>query len=378
MANLKKNTIFLKLLKFSLLSYLLIFLTFLIAEYSYRYAENWRSKIDFRTMLFQKGDNFKNIQSFFLYHPNKEIRSVTLYSKKIPKNIKDIVLEYDYMIKTNNAGLVMSEKINNGDKVFLIIGDSFTEGQGADPWFYDFEKNSSLKIKPVNLGILGTGPIQWLELTNYIVKTYNLKVQGIIVNLILPDLDRGMWNFNKFQISCLKTAECPYRGDFQGFDFEKHKYKNEEDLKKYILSRSFLPLPSHLNENIDEKSYTKKLLKKSKIYSELLAPLKYQYIDDDSVYQRNIAALEKLILISNHKIFINIINTKDHATIKMYEKNQTYKKFLKFLEKEKIKYKWCWLNQDYFYKHDVHPNKIGYQHLSSCTLDASLNLLSNK
>ena len=110
----------------------------------------------------------------------------------------------------------------------------------------------------------------------------------------------------------------------------------------------------------------------------MLAPLKYQYIDHDSVYQRNIAALEKLILISNHKIFINIINTKDHATIIMYEKNQTYKKFLKFLEKEKIKYKWCWLNQDYFHKYDVHPNKIGYQQLSSCTLDASINLLSNK
>lgn len=219
MANLKKNTIFSSFLKFSLLTCLLFFLTFLTAEYSYRYAENWRSKIDFRTMLFQKGDNFKNIGSFFTYHPNKEIRSATLYSKKIPKNIKDIVLEYNYIIKTNNAGLVMSEKINNGDEVFLIIGDSFTEGQGADPWFYDFEKNSYLKIKPVNMGILGTGPVQWLELTNYMIKTYNLKVQGIIVNLILPDLDRGMWNFNEFQITCLKNAECPYRGDFQGFDF---------------------------------------------------------------------------------------------------------------------------------------------------------------
>jgi hypothetical protein len=376
--NPKKYTTFPRLLKFSLLTCLLFILTFLTAEYSYRYAENWRSKIDFRTMLFQKGDNFKNIDSFFTYHPNKEIRSATLYSKKIPKNIKDIVLEYDYIIKTNNAGLVMSDEINNGDEVFLIIGDSFTEGQGADPWFYDFEKNSYLKIKPVNMGILGTGPVQWLELTNYMIKTYNLKVQGIIVNLILPDLDRGMWNFNEFQITCLKNAECPYRGDFQGFDFEENKYKNEEDLKKYILSRSSLPLPSHLDGNIDEKFYIKKLLKKSKIYNELLAPLKYQYIDDDAVYQRNISALKNLILISDYKIFINIINTKDHVEIRTYEKNQTLNKFLKFLEKEKINHKWCWLKQDYFHIHDVHPNKIGYQHLLSCTLDASLNLLSNK
>jgi hypothetical protein len=137
-------------------------------------------------------------------------------------------------------------------------------------------------------------------------------------------------------------------------------------------------LPSHLDGNIDEKFYIKKLLKKSKIYNELLAPLKYQYIDDDEVYQRNISALKNLILISDYKIFINIINTKDHVEIKTYEKNQTLNKFLKFLEKEKINHKWCWLKQDYFHIHDVHPNKIGYQHLLSCTLDASLNLLSNK
>ena len=39
------------------------------------------------------------------------------------------------------------------------MGDSFTEGQGATPWFYELEKDfSGSVIKPVNLGILGTGP----------------------------------------------------------------------------------------------------------------------------------------------------------------------------------------------------------------------------
>jgi hypothetical protein len=268
----------------------------------------------------------------------------------------------------------MSQNINNGDEVFLIIGDSFTEGQGYKPWFYEFEKIYH-KSKPVNLGILGTGPIQWLELTNFVVKNYNLKVTGIIINLILPNLDRGIWNFNELQINCLKNEKCPYRGDFQGFDFSR--YKEEKDLKQYVLTKSSLPLPSDLYF-INEKSIVKKTIKKSRIYTELIAPIKYQYIDKDFVYHKNISALKELFLISNNKIFINIINTKDQTSFAKYEKNETLKKFLKFLHKEKKNYKLCWLNKDYFYLYDSHPNKIGYKHILSCTFEASLSLLSNK
>ena len=83
---------------------------------------------------------------------------------------KNTLIEYDYSIKTNNLGLVMKNNINNFDKVNLFLGDSFTEGQGALPWFYELEKGWNVKFKPINGGLLGTGPMQWFELAQYLKK----------------------------------------------------------------------------------------------------------------------------------------------------------------------------------------------------------------
>ena len=59
-------------------------------------------------MLFESGTNFRNYDNFFKYEPNISIRSVTLYSKTNPVNVDDVIIEYDYIISTNNAGLVMN------------------------------------------------------------------------------------------------------------------------------------------------------------------------------------------------------------------------------------------------------------------------------
>jgi len=96
-------------------------LAFSIVEYSYRFilgnsSDNTYSN---RTMLFQAGNNFLNNKGYFKYFPNSEIRSLTLYSKPEPKVIDDLVIEYDYLIRTNNAGLVMQSNLSHNDSVFL-------------------------------------------------------------------------------------------------------------------------------------------------------------------------------------------------------------------------------------------------------------------
>lgn len=90
-------------------------------------------------MLFQYGDNFRNEKGHFTYHANKNIRSVTLYSTERPSSMDEIAIEYDYTMVTNNAGLVMMEDIDMDKSHYYIVGDSFTEGQGAAPWFYPLE-----------------------------------------------------------------------------------------------------------------------------------------------------------------------------------------------------------------------------------------------
>ena len=65
---------------------------------------------------------------------------MTLFTKEEIVSPNDIIIETDYNIETNNLGLVMKKDIYKNDRVLLVIGDSFTEGQGAEPWFYDLER----------------------------------------------------------------------------------------------------------------------------------------------------------------------------------------------------------------------------------------------
>ena len=141
-----------------------VILSFLMAEFAWRTWTHASSEttLPHRTMLFQYGENFQNTLQFFRYFPNKVIRSVTLYSTKNPAEDSDITIEYDYLIHTNSAGLVMKQDIDPRRSHLYIIGNSFTEGQGASPWFYRLEAAQNTKHQQlVNAGLLGTGPSQW-------------------------------------------------------------------------------------------------------------------------------------------------------------------------------------------------------------------------
>ena len=144
-------------------------ISFFLVEYSYRYIKDEDPKNDYniRTMLFEAGDNFQNFNGYFKYFPNQEIRSTTLYSKSEPTSIDDLVIEYDYLIRTNNFGLVMKRDVSPNEHAIFVIGDSFTEGQGASPWFYELEDSYDANgAQIINLGILGTGPQQWENLAS--------------------------------------------------------------------------------------------------------------------------------------------------------------------------------------------------------------------
>ena len=157
-------------LKITIIVCLSFGLGFIIVELGYRKIKGLdkeTSDFTYRTMLYEFGKNFKNYVDFFKYYPNTSIRSLTLYSKTKPTKLSDLVIEYDYVIHTNNAGLVMKKDLKNSEEVIYVIGDSFTEGQGASPWFYKMEElNNKINVKLVNLGILGTGPTQWKNLEN--------------------------------------------------------------------------------------------------------------------------------------------------------------------------------------------------------------------
>ena len=333
---------------------------FIGAELDYRIIKGLDEKppeITERIMLFEFGKNFKNYKDFYKYYPNTSIRSVVVYSKVKPTKLSDLVIEYDYVIHTNNAGLVMQKDLKNTEEVIYVIGDSFTEGQGASPWFYKMEEfYDSTNVKLVNLGILGTGPVQWNSLENHITQKFKLVVKGSVINIIPDNISRLPWIFKEQELKCLWTSVCTYFGGFQGFNFEVSDDNNK--IKKSVLT-TLINRPA---------KNSKGFVKQSHVIVDIDRYIKKKFNKFPST-EANEEALLALKRVAKNKVFVNVVSQKE-INSRNFSNYTSAKILIEFLENNKFNFKWCDIPLDGFHKNDSHPNEKGYITLQKCTEDA--------
>lgn len=340
------------------------FLGFFIIEYSYSYIKGNSSNDSFinRTMLFETGHNFINHKGYFKYFPNAEIRNLTLYSKSDPKSIGDIEIAYDYLIRTNNMGLVMQADVIHNDRVIFVIGDSFTEGQGASPWFYDLEKSyENPKEKIVNLGILGTGPQQWENLALAISGELKLDVRASVVNIVPDDMLRGVWVLAERELDCLYHALCDYKFGFQGYNFKPQE--SYDDIKLSVLNTL-----SESTGNLGEKSYfdvntIKNFIKRSSIIRDIYRSLYKKNHKDQELNEDSLLALNKAV---NGNLYVNVVSQKTINSTN-FTSYRPARELIDFLKEHGIKYSWCDIPIDGYHRYDPHPNANGYKVVRSCT-----------
>ena len=105
---------------------------------------------------------------------------------------------WDYKFSTNNYGLVQEFDLTKKKKSLLFLGDSCTEGQGAEPWInYLGENYKGLQI--INGGIQGTGFRQFENLDKYLSNIFT--IQKAVVIFISSDVRRGIVKANNSNCS---------------------------------------------------------------------------------------------------------------------------------------------------------------------------------
>jgi hypothetical protein len=152
-------------------------------------------------MFFDGSDSiFRNLGHTFTYVPNSQISCRTVYFSR-----NSYSTEYFYEYKTNNFGLVQDRDLVRGVRSILLLGNSFTEGQGAEPWFElvapQIEQSN---YQPINGGLLGTGFLQWWELEQFL-SANGISIGKLVVIFISHDLRRPKWNFSDNLLSCLRS-----------------------------------------------------------------------------------------------------------------------------------------------------------------------------
>ena len=304
-----------------------------------------------RYMLYSEGDVFQNIDKILKYHPKKKIMSKTFYD--IDGQFKE---EYSYIIETNNFGLVQKNDIKKNKESILFLGDSFTEGQGAETWinnFQGFYKN----FQVINGGILGTGFNQFELLEKHISETYNIK--KVVLLYIGDDLRRGLFNHNNQVVSCLKNhLNCKGYENFYGF--------NQDTLSNHL---NFLK-SKRVNKNTQKtfKFYRRSIKKHLSQLSVFYYP--HRYLKNKFYNTKNVKVVNNFnsinSLIEKYKSNILFIRLKQKEEILKGDSYYTIKA-KKHVERRSSLYE-CDFNDDIsnFYKYDGHPNKSGYAYLFKC------------
>jgi hypothetical protein len=169
-----------------------------------------------RLMFFSEGHNFRNTEwGGFVYQPHARIHARTDYITNLDP--LEIQTEYDYQFTTNAHGLVQLKELDQSKAAILFLGDSFTDGQGAKPWFYRLESEwpESSRYQLVNGGIVGTGVEAWGRLYKSLSTQFH--ITKAVVIFISEDWTRVVWHFSPGRLQCLKAgATCEGPEDFYG------------------------------------------------------------------------------------------------------------------------------------------------------------------
>jgi hypothetical protein len=312
-----------------------------------------------RVVFFEGADTiFRNRGDIFTYVPHSEIRNLTGFFSD-----DDFDIEYDYHFRTNNFGLVQDADVMPGQASLLLLGDSFTEGQGAEPWFRLVSPAiEKLGYQAVNGGLLGTGFEHWLKLQRYLAAK-DVRIEKLVVLFISDDYQRPVWNFTPAQFRCLSALSLchveqsyiyrlPPRDELS-YWFAKIRTARMPLTKTFWLAarvRALLPASYHVYKYFRDRYKNQMAIARS-----------------NQAEQQSHAAISELVRIYGRKniAFIHLPQ-KDEidgpTEVGLRARRSIDEAGGKLLDGFEL----CQLTAKDYYLNDDHPNNDGYEKIASC------------
>jgi lysophospholipase L1-like esterase len=284
----------------------------------------------------------------------------------------EIQPEYDYQFTTNAHGLVQLKELDHSKAAVLFLGDSFTDGQGAQPWFYRLEQEwpESSRYQLVNGGIVGTGVEAWGRL--YKAMSTQVRVTKAVVIFISEDWTRVVWQFSKGRLRCLQAgAMCEGPEDFYGLSEDPIEAEAQID----HIARYRIDYLSRLRESTN-------VISRSSTYQNLLWPtferlMRFKYTHsfetrDTKQFEtsKNVVAGIVADLGRDNVLFIYLPQKSELET----GPGSFGRKAIDFIAQRGFAFvdgrAKCGLSLGDYYQRDGHPNADGYAKIATCVRDA--------
>ncbi len=299
---------------------------------------------------------FRDFEETFTYVPHSDIRVLTVsYSDS------DFNIEYDYHIQTNNFGLVQDNDVIPEQDSLLLLGDSFTEGVGAGPWFRLVSPEIyKLGYQPINGGIGGTGFSGWRKLEQYLTAA-DIRIRKLVVLFISDDYHRPVWNVRLGELRCFSDLSlCRVE---EGVYF-RYRLPPPEELSSWIAR-------IRTGRVATLKARAKALLPATyRAYESLKLRLSPAMAREERREQESRAAIAE---------FIKTYGPENVAFIHLPQKEELDSgpddlglKARRSIEEAGGKlfdgFKLCRLTAADYHPNDQHPNSRGYAKIAACTL----------
>lgn len=298
-------------------------------------------------------------EGVWTYRPNTAIREVSVYG--LPSLVSTepaLTIEFDCPMRSNNLGLLQDDDIPPGTPVTLVLGDSFTSGQGGCPWFHKLQAQRP-QDRLLNAGLLGTGVDQWWRLLEY------LRKQGVVVERVLlisisNDFKRRVWNWTAADLDCIDRGVCAveWRYSWQGV--------RADETADELMARTRARYARRFAKYNALSMWSFSLLNHSLL-------LKFVHIAVENtanalrsgagVLPQAETALQSFkalgvpvrVLMVNQRNETGMLGNETDATAAVAK-----------LDAHGLPYSWCRLGHDDFLRIDGHPTVAGYDKLVAC------------
>jgi hypothetical protein len=350
-----------------MVSFITIVVSLLSLETFARLAWKDPYQWEHRLMFFSEGRNLRNTGwGGFGYQPKEAIHEQVYYITNLMP--AQIVKEYDYRFTSNSYGLIQLKELNPTKPAVVFLGDSFTEGQGARPWFYDLESDwpRMSRYQIVNGGVVGTGVEGWGRL--YQELSTKIKVAKAVIIFISDDWNRPVRRFSQQELDCLRAAmRCNGSEDFYGLpenpiDAQAHINRIAQYRIRYLTQ-----LRSRTN-----------IIERSAVYRKLVTPALRRlngFMQTGSVESEATKQLK-----TSKRVAATMVRELGRGNVLFIYLPQRYelgggpnwygKKANEFILKSGFAFvdgrAQCGLTVGDYYEHDGHPNAAGYEKIAAC------------
>jgi hypothetical protein len=290
----------------------------------------------------------------FGYEPGSSVRQVVVVVTNQGRAI-----EYDTTLTTNNLGLVQKRSLSPGETAVVVIGDSFTEGVGAPPWFYELEAEIGDEIRLANLGVVGTGAQHWERALAWFAEDHH--VAGLVVVFIEDDLLRPLtwWKrvdgsiANCFEDQCLNPmARLPYRdSDFAPFTDEQAPAWKRNAIQLLQVTR------------------VGALMLRTRQSMFPVAPRTPRWSAGfyEAQFREGLMAFDRIAAKYPAAVFLHLPMAEEARSQAWLQRSPKIREHLRALGgRYRDGMRECALEGSDYYRHDPHPNANGYQKIRRC------------